>query len=137
MYSKVENLPDTLLQREVFIDGKRLDVTKIPIWQEAVVLHSLSMYNWQAQNDFHDPLHELVVLRTKHLPASFQSFVAYKVENHREELATYPDWILQYLQKITHQKIHHVEYKEAHYVYNKEKNEYTFLGELDITKSGK
>ena len=115
MYSRTETLPDTITQTEVFIDGKRLDVTKIPIWQEATILHTYKMYNWQKMNNYNDPMNDAVKERTRYFPEQAYHFVAYKINNHQDEAERYPDWLQQYLENVLHQKIKSVELKDVQY----------------------
>ncbi len=117
MYSRTETLPDTLTQTEVFIDGRRLDVTQIPIWQEATILHTYKMYNWQRVNGFNDPMNDVVKSRTNIFPKEIYSFVAYKINNRKEESEQYPIWLKSYLEKILHKKINSVELRDVQYQY--------------------
>ncbi|MDB5226160.1 MAG: hypothetical protein JWN78_353 [Bacteroidota bacterium] len=117
MYSREESMPDTVTQTEVFIDGKRLDVTHIPIWQEATILHTYKMYNWQKMNGDNDPINDEVKKRTRYFPERVYHFVAYKINNHPEESQQYPAWLKNYLEKRLHQKINHVELKDVQYKY--------------------
>lgn len=121
MYSRVETLPDTITQTEVLIDGERLDVTKIPIWQEATILHTYKMYNWQKINDYNDPMNEAVKSRTAIFPDNIYSYVAYKINNQKEEIEQYPTWLKSYLEKILHKKINVVELRDVQYIYKNEK----------------
>lgn len=134
MYSKVEYLPDTMTQRELYINGERLDVTQLPIWQEAVILHTFHMYNWQKINDYNDPMNELVKKRTRYLPSKIQSMVAYKINNQKEETITYPNWISNYLAKITGKNIETIEYKEVRYKYDKQQNKFYFIDSWNFQK---
>lgn len=115
MYSRTETLPDTLTQSEVFIDGKRLDVTNIPIWQEATILHTYKMYNWQRMNNYNDPMDAVVKERTRLFPERIYSFVAYKINNHPEESKNYPMWLHRYMETILKKKIKSVEIRDAQY----------------------
>ena len=117
MYSRVETIPDTIIETEIFIDGKILDVTKIPIWQEATILHTYKMYNWQKLNEDHDPMNEVVRHRTSYFPKRIYHYVAYKINNHKEETEKYPVWLLNYLEKISHKKIKNVALKDVQYKY--------------------
>ncbi|MFN8259868.1 MAG: hypothetical protein U0X41_02905 [Chitinophagales bacterium] len=117
MYSRPATLPDTLTQTEVFVDGKRLDVTKLPIWEELSILHTYKMYNWQRINDYNDPMDEVVRLRTKYFPERIYSFAAWKINNHASEAATYPAWLKQYLEKTLDRKIKSVELRDVQYKY--------------------
>ncbi len=127
LYAYTENLPDTMIQREVFINGDRLDVTTIPIWQESIIMHTFSMYNWQHQNGFNDPQNELVKKRTRFFPKKVYSYAAYKINNQKEEAVTYPNWLIQYLSKITGKRIEIIEYKEVRYKYNVSENKFIAL----------
>lgn len=115
MYSRVETMPDTITQTEVFIDGERLDVTKIPIWEEVSVLHTYKMYNWMRINNYNDPMNEVVKNRTKYFPEPVFHFVAYKINNHKDETETYPAWLKQYLEKILYKNIKTVELRDVQY----------------------
>ncbi len=117
MYSRTETLPDTITQTEVFIDGERLDVTKIPIWEEATVLHTYKMYNWLKMNNYNDPMDEVVRNRTHYFPKHVYSFVAYKIENQKYEAETYPLWLKDYLQHILNKKIKTLEIRDVQYKY--------------------
>ncbi|MEN9447561.1 MAG: hypothetical protein RJA25_851 [Bacteroidota bacterium] len=117
MYSRTQTLPDTLTQTEVFIDGARLDITKIPIWEELGIIHTYQMYNWMRMNDYNDPMDDVVKNRTHYFPQKIYSYVAYKINNHKEETSTYPAWLHQYLEKILHKKITTVELKDVQYKY--------------------
>ncbi|MCC6582399.1 MAG: hypothetical protein IT271_01730 [Chitinophagales bacterium] len=108
-------MPDTIIQTEVFIDGERLDVTKIPIWEELSILNTYKMYNRQRINNYNDPINEAVLSRTKIFPEQVYAFVAYKINNHSDEAATYPAWLKEYLEKILHKKIKTVELRDVQY----------------------
>ena len=115
MYSRTQAMPDTITQTEIFIDGERLDITKIPIWEELSILNTYKMYNWQRINNYNDPMNEAVLSRTKIFPEQVYSFVAYKINNHSDEAATYPAWLKEYLEKILHRKIKTVELRDVQY----------------------
>lgn len=117
MYSRVESMPETLTQTEVFIDGERLDVSSIPIWQEATILHTFTVYNWQKMNHDNDPMDAVVRSRTRYFPESWYSYVSYKICNHAEETNTYPAWLKHYLEQRLHKKINTVEIKNVQYKY--------------------
>ena len=117
MYSRVQTLPDTLTQTELYIDGKRLDITQLSIWEEASILNTYKMYNWMRMNNYYDPMDEVVKNRTIFLPKSVYSFVSYKICNQLKETETYPIWLHQYLEKTTHKKIKKIELKEVQYKY--------------------
>lgn len=115
MYSRVETLPDTITQTEVFVDGVRLDITGMSIWEESTILHTYKMYNWQKMNNYNDPMNETVKERTRYFPQQVYHFVAYKINNHREEAEKYPDWLHQYLETVLKKKIKTVELKDVQY----------------------
>lgn len=115
MYSRTENLADTLTQTEVFADGVRLDVTQIPIWEELSVLHTYKMYNAIRVNKYYDPMDEVVRNRTKFFPQSVYSFVSYKICNQPAETEKYPAWLHHYLEQVLHKKIHIVELRDVQY----------------------
>jgi hypothetical protein len=117
MYSRVETLPDTLVQTEIFIDEQRLDVTRLPIWKEATVLHTYKMYNWQKMNNDNDPMDALVKERTRFFPQKVYYYAAYKINNHGEENNRYPQWLKKYLEKQLGKKIATVELKDVQYKY--------------------
>jgi hypothetical protein len=117
MYSRTQTLPDTLTQTEVFIDGKRLDITQLPIWEESCILNTYKMYNWMRMNNNFDPMDEVVINRTKYFPKSVYSFVSYKICNQSTEAEKYTDWLHHYLEQILHKKIKIVEIKDVQYKY--------------------
>lgn len=117
MYSRPQTLPSELTQTEVFIDGKRFDITKLSIWEELTVLNTSKYYSSLRANNYHDFKDEVVKKRTHFLPNNVYSFVAYKIENGKTATEAYPAWLHQYLEKITHSKIKSVELKTVQYHY--------------------
>jgi hypothetical protein len=123
MYSRPATLPDTITQTEIFADGKRLNITALPIWEELSVLHTYKMYNWQRMNNFKDPMNEVVINRTKFFPEKVYHFAAWKINNHPEEAETYPTWLKQYLEQCLNKKINTLELRDVQYSYTNEKFE--------------
>ena len=80
MYSHKEYLPDTVTQTELFINNKRVDITSMPIWQEATIMHTFDKYIQLKNNDFIDPMKEVVNKRISHLPAAFQEYIVGQIE---------------------------------------------------------
>jgi hypothetical protein len=134
MYSKVEQYPDTVAQTELFVNNQRIDITSIPIWQEETITHTFKMYNWQLMNDYNDPIDEMVKERTKHFPKKVYSYVAYKINNHKEETKQYPAWFKQYLEKRLSLKINTIEFKAVRYSYNIKDNKFTPVDNWTIQK---
>ena len=134
MYSKVEQYPDTIAQTEFFINNERVDITSIPIWQEETMTHTFKMYNWMLMNDYNDPMNELVKKRTAHFPQKAYSFVAYKINNQKEEIVTYPEWFKQYLQNRLGKNINLIEVKTVKYAYNIQQNKFTQFDSWTIQK---
>lgn len=118
MYSRIETLPDTITQTELFIDGSRLDITSIPIWEESTVLNTYKMYHWMRKNNYQDPMNEVVKNRTSFLPKKIYSFVAYKINNQKNETETYPQWLKSYLENILNRKINNLELRDVQYQYD-------------------
>ena len=83
MNSRTQTIADTITQTEIFIDNKRMDITSIPIWQEATILNTYKMYNWMRMNNYNDPMQEVVKNRTKYFSEKTRSFIAYKINNHK------------------------------------------------------
>ena len=134
MYSKVEQYPDTVAQTELYVNNQRVDITSIPIWQEETVTHTFKLYNWLLMNDYNDPMNELVIKRTSHLPKKLYPFVAYKINNHKEEIEQYPTWFKQYMEKRLNVKINTVEFKTVRYSYNIKENKFTPIDNWTIQK---
>jgi|JI10StandDraft_1071094.scaffolds.fasta_scaffold67577_4 hypothetical protein len=123
MYSRPATLPDTITQTEIFVDGERLNITALPIWEELSVLHTYKMYNWQRMNNFKDPMNDVVINRTRLFPESVYHFAAWKINNHKEEAETYPTWLKQYLEQCLHKKIDTLELRDVQYIYTNGKFE--------------
>ncbi len=118
MYSYREQLPKVVSQNEFYIDGKRLDITQIPIWQEATITHTFQKYHELLQNTFKDPLEEVVKKRTNSFPPCVYSYTDEKICNHYNEVKRYPSWLTNYISRqITHRPILRLEVKEMHYQY--------------------
>jgi len=115
MYSRPQTIADTITQTEIFIDNKRMDITSIPIWQEATILNTYKMYNWMRMNNYNDPMQEVVKNRTIYFSEKTRSFIAYKINNHKEETIQYPRWLLHYLETITDKEIREVALRDVQY----------------------
>ena len=118
MYSHDEYLPKTAAQTEVFIDGKRLDISSIPIWQEATIIHTFNKYLQVKNNLYIDPLDEVVKKRTANCSPAWRQYIASCVENHQTNTDKYPVWIKQYLEtNVVKHSIHRIEFREVQYTY--------------------
>lgn len=118
MYSYKEPLPQTVIQTEIYVNGKRLNISKIPIWQEATLTHTFQKYHELEQTEFIDPLDTIVKKRTNSLPPFVYSYAAGKICNHYDEAKNYPLWLTNYISRqITCKPVHLLEVKEMHYQY--------------------
>jgi len=134
MYSKVEQYPDTVMQTELFVNNQRIDITSIPIWQEETIARTFRMYNWMLMNDYNDPINDMVKERTKHFSPKVYSYVAYKINNHKEEILTYPDWFKNYIHKRLGIDAKIVEFRAVRYAYNIKENKFTTIDSWTIQK---
>lgn len=134
MYSKIEQYPDTVIQTELFVNNKRIDITSIPIWQEETISRTFKMYNWMLMNNYNDPINEMVKRRTQYFPPSVYSFVAYKINNHKEEIVTYPNWFRNYIHNRLGINVETVEFKSVKYAYDVKQNKFTPLDSWTIQK---
>lgn len=119
MYSHKEQLPAAVSQNEFYINGKRLDITRIPIWQEATITHTFQKYNELQQTGFKDPLDAVVKKRTGSFPPFVYSYAAEKIINGSDEVKRYPVWLKNYIShQITRNPIQQLKVKEMHYQYS-------------------
>ncbi len=118
MYSYREQLPQTVNQHEFYVNGKRLDITRIPIWQEATITHTFQKYRELQLSGFIDPLDALVKKRTTSLPPLVYTYASEKICNHSDDVKKYPDWLTNYISRqITCKPLYLLEIKEMHYQY--------------------
>ncbi len=116
MYSYPNYEPDTLTQLEIYIDNKRLNLAKIPIWQEAVLVNTFKKYYELQQTNYHESFKQLVDERSNELKIVSKNYIENTICNQKEEAEKYKNWILAYMEKyVVQKKIHQIEYKEVHY----------------------
>ncbi len=118
MYSRVEYVPETVTQTEFFLDGKRLNLPQLSIWEEATVLHTFQKYRHLKSPGNMDPLLPVVESRTRFFPESLTEWIANRILNQPEDIKRYPQWLHQYLTKIMGHTIDTLEIKEVTYRYH-------------------
>ncbi len=118
MYSHEEYYPEMAKQTELFINGKRFDISSIPIWQEATVMHTFEKYIQIKKNNYIDPMKSIVIKRISNLSSFSQNYISSQIENKKTAVIRYPVWILSYLEKYVYKdKIKTIEFKEVKYNY--------------------
>ncbi len=116
MYSYPNYEPDTLTQLEIYIDNERLNLAKIPIWQEAVLVNTFKKYYELQQTNYHEPLKQLVEERSNEIKIFSKNYMEQAICNQKKEAEKYKNWILTYMEKyVVHKKIHRIDYKEVSY----------------------
>lgn len=120
MYSHKEYMPDTMTQTELFINNMRVDITSIPIWQEATIMHTFDKYIELKNNDFTDPVDKVVKKRVSHLSANLQQYISVQIEVKKTDAEKYPEWLINYLRtEVIKANIQTIEFKETLYRFNK------------------
>lgn len=117
MYSRIETKPDTITQTAFYVDGKQLDITSIPIWEESTLLHTFNMYYSIQSNNYKDPIETSVKKRTKYLTLNMQNYIAHQIQNSEAAVRDYPRWLIRYIEKITHKNIKQVDVRKMYYQY--------------------
>jgi hypothetical protein len=118
MYSYPAYQPESVTQIEYFINGKRLNLTTLPIWQEATISHTFEKYHQLEQNGFRDPMDTIVRKRTSILPSELYPYIAYCINNHPEDAKRYPYWLKTYLkEQVIHESVQNLEIKKVTYRY--------------------
>lgn len=117
MYSRTETVPETITQTAFYINGERLNMPELSIWEEATILHTFQRYyHWKTEGKS-DPLQPVVESRTRFLPKKIRVWVAERILNTPDDMKGYPQWLYHYLTRIHHQPIRTLEIKRVPYSY--------------------
>ncbi|MCB0508587.1 MAG: hypothetical protein KDD21_09825 [Bacteroidetes bacterium] len=118
MYSYPEYKPDTLTQVEFYIDGERLNLAKIPIWQEATIQHTFNTYFHLYQHQYIDNQEKEMEKIRSYIPISSKEYWIKAIANDSINTKQFPTWFINYLeQQIVHHKINEVTVKTVAYKY--------------------
>lgn len=128
MYSRTEQVTDTIVRNEIYIDDTLLNTTRLSIWQDAVLTNTFKAYWVLHENGNQDPVHGLVSRRTAAFSSAWQEKISYNIENNKCDIAKFPGWIFGYIQEITHNQIQEISFEESTYLYNRETTTYTKTG---------
>jgi hypothetical protein len=117
MYSFPQDIRQSGSIIAFYLDGKRIDQTRLPNWQEETALHTFNLYRRLREHPDADPMDEMVQHRSRFFPNWFHPFLAERINNPRAAAERYPDWLFFYMRKNTQTYFHKLEVKELFYVY--------------------
>jgi hypothetical protein len=124
MYSRTEQVSDTLVRNEIYLDDTLLNTTRLPIWQDAVLTNTFKAYWNLHENGNQDPVHDLVSRRTSAFSFAWQKKIGYNIENNKADMAQFPHWIYGYVCHIRKQPFSTIAYTKSIYILDRKT--YTF-----------
>lgn len=125
MYSRTEQVTDTLVRNEIYIDDTLLNTIRFSIWQDAVLTNTFKAYWNLHENGNQDAVHELVSRRTSAFSSALQKKISDNIENNKSDIAQFPDWIYGYIEDTRKQPFSSITYTESVYVLDRKKYKYT------------
>lgn len=117
MYSKVEQLPDTVSMNIIYLDGQRYDYMQLPYWSQIAIRRSSDYYYSMLRSDFIDPNAENVLKRLAPLPTGLAQIVKSNLINTRESAASYPDWLTGFIYQHSNKPFAQLELRRVFYQY--------------------
>lgn len=130
MYSSAENLPDYVNQYIIHIDEEPFDYLTLDYWGGIGIFRCIDQYKKIGDNAGVDPRTDYVSKKTGFFPEKIQVSILSKLLNQPSEIAQFPAWLHQYLEKKLNRKIRKVEVYNNWYRYTDK--EFHFSGGGDI-----
>ncbi len=125
MYSRTEQVTDTIVRNEIYIDDTLLNTTRLSIWQDAVLTNTFKAYWVLHENGNQDPVHGLVSRRTAAFSSAWQEKISYNIENNKADMAQFSDWIYAYVCHTRKQPFSTIAYAKSIYILDRKKYKYT------------
>lgn len=119
MYSPPSQKAETYEIISISIDGKILNYTALPNWTEGNIINSANYYyRYQQGNNW---AHLTWISRFGSPETPFEKLIYYRIVPTETQIATYPEWISNYIANATHQPVNSILITRKKYSYELQK----------------
>ena len=117
MYSKIEQVPDTVNLNIVYLDNEPYDYMQLPFWSNIAVRKTSDYYNRMLYRGYIDPFAHSVNRRTRHLPDFLKHYTRKRLINTEVNASQYPEWLFGFLDRQTGGGLERLDLIKQYYIY--------------------